>query len=55
MASSRTVELQAGEVKTVWFGVGGSVSGPAQARAELRKALDNPRQPSARSWVPASA
>ena len=36
------VSLQAGEVKTVWFGVGGSVSGPAQARAELRKALDNP-------------
>jgi hypothetical protein len=36
------VRLQAGEVKTVWFGVGGSVSGPAQARAELRKALDNP-------------
>ena len=26
----------------MWFGVGGSVSGPAQARAELRKALDNP-------------
>ena len=36
------VRLRAGEVKTVWFGVGGSVSGPAQARAELRKALDNP-------------
>jgi len=36
------VRLQAGEVKTVWFGVAGSVSGPAQARAELRKALDNP-------------
>ena len=36
------VKLRAGEVKTVWFGVGGSVSGPAQARAELRKALDNP-------------
>jgi hypothetical protein len=36
------VKLKAGEVKTVWFGVGGSTSGPAQARAELRKALDNP-------------
>jgi hypothetical protein len=36
------VKLHAGEVKTVWFAVGGSVSGPAQARAELRKALDNP-------------
>jgi hypothetical protein len=37
------VKLKAGEVKTVWFGVGGSTSGPAQARAELRKALDNPQ------------
>ena len=36
------VRLRAGEVKTVWFGVGGSVSGPAQARAALRKALENP-------------
>jgi len=36
------VKLRAGEVKTVWFGVGGSISGPAQARAELHKALDNP-------------
>ena len=29
-------------MKTVWFGVGGSTAGPAQARAELRKALGNP-------------
>ena len=36
------MKLRAGEVKTVWFGVGGSTSGPAQARAELHKALDNP-------------
>jgi hypothetical protein len=36
------VELQAGKVKTVWFGVGGSTFGPTQARAQLRKALDNP-------------
>jgi hypothetical protein len=36
------VKLQAGKVKTVWFGVGGSTSGPAQARAQLRKALDTP-------------
>jgi hypothetical protein len=36
------VKLQAGTVKTVWFGVGGSTSGPAQARAQLRKALDTP-------------
>ena len=31
-----------GEVRTVWFGVGGSTSGPADARAELRRALDDP-------------
>ena len=36
------VKLRAGKVKTVWFGVGGSTSGPTQARAQLRKALDNP-------------
>jgi hypothetical protein len=36
------VKLRAGKVKTVWFGVGGSTSGPAQARAQLRKALENP-------------
>jgi hypothetical protein len=36
------VRLRAGEVKTVWFAVGGSTSGPAEARAELRKTLDNP-------------
>jgi hypothetical protein len=36
------VKLQAGTVKTVWFAVGGSTSGPAQARAQLRKALDTP-------------
>jgi hypothetical protein len=36
------VKLKAGEVKTIWFGVGGSTSGPAQARSELNRALDNP-------------
>ena len=36
------IKLRAGKVKTVWFGVGGSTSGPTQARAELRKALGNP-------------
>jgi hypothetical protein len=36
------VKLKAGEVKTIWFGVGGSTSGPAQARSELNMALDNP-------------
>ncbi len=36
------IKLKAGAVQTVWFGVGGSTAGPAQARAELRKALSNP-------------
>ena len=36
------VKLRAGKVKTVWFGVGGSTSGPTRARAQLRKALDSP-------------
>jgi hypothetical protein len=36
------LRLKAGEVTTVWFGVGGSTSGPAEARAELQKALDDP-------------
>src|SRR5215218_387600 len=40
--SSPRLRLRAGEVKTVWFGVGGSASGPARARAELAKALANP-------------
>ena len=33
-----------GEVRTVWFGVGGSASSPADARAQLRKALDDPEE-----------
>ena len=36
------IKLKAGKVQTVWFGVGGSTEGPAEARSELRKALDNP-------------
>ena len=36
------LRLRAGEVRTVWFGVGGSASGPARARAELAKVLANP-------------
>jgi len=36
------LELKAGETRTVWFGVGGSTSGPTKARRELRKALDDP-------------
>ena len=36
------VKLKAGKVRTVWFGVGGSTEGPAEARAELRDALADP-------------
>ena len=36
------IRLRAGEVRTVWFGVGGSTSGPAEAHAELRAALLDP-------------
>ena len=43
MVSSRyRVRLRAGEVRTVWFGVGGSASSPADAREQLRRALDDP-------------
>ena len=38
------IRLKAGEVKTVWFGVGGSTSGPADARGELRKLLADPER-----------
>ncbi len=31
-------------MRTVWFGVGGSASSPADARAQLRKALDDPEK-----------
>ncbi|SDS61204.1 hypothetical protein SAMN04488543_2053 [Friedmanniella luteola] len=36
------VKLRAGQVRTVWFGVGGSTEGVADARAELRAALQDP-------------
>ncbi len=39
---SYQVKLRAGEVRTVWFGVGGSTSGINDARAELRAALADP-------------
>ena len=43
MASCPTrSELKADEIRTVWFGVGGSTSGTGKARAELRRALDDP-------------
>ncbi len=36
------VKLPAGAVRTVWFAVGGSTTGPAAARAELAAALQDP-------------
>lgn len=39
---SYRVRLQAGEVRTVWFGVGGSTEGVADARTALRAALQDP-------------
>ena len=39
---SYRVKLRAGVERTVWFGVGGSTSGAADARAELRAALADP-------------
>ena len=36
------VRLLAGEVRTVWFAVGGSASGPKDARKQLQKALADP-------------
>ena len=36
------VQLRAGQVRTVWFGVGGSASGPAEARDQLQEALADP-------------
>lgn len=36
------LKLRAGQTRTVWFGVGGSTSGPADARAELRDLLADP-------------
>ena len=38
------IRLRAGEVRTVWFGVGGSASSPDDARNQLRKALDDPEK-----------
>ena len=40
--SYRVEVCRAGVERTVWFGVGGSTSGAAQARAELRAALADP-------------
>ena len=36
------VRLRAGQVRTIWFGVGGSTAGPAEAREELAAALADP-------------
>ena len=42
------VRLRAGEVRTVWFGVGGSTRGLGAARTELRSLLDRPARSLAR-------
>ena len=42
------VTLRAGQVRTVWFGVGGSTAGPAAARAALGSVLDAPSRELAR-------
>ncbi len=39
---SYRLTLKTGVVKTIWFGVGGSRSGPADAQVELRAALADP-------------
>jgi hypothetical protein len=39
---SYRLSLKAGEVRTVWFGVGGSAAGIADARSELRALLRDP-------------
>ena len=39
---SYSIRLRAGEVRTVWFGVGGSATGVADARDELNDALRDP-------------
>ena len=38
------IRLRAGQVRTIWFGVAGSTSGPADARQELRRTLRNPER-----------
>lgn len=42
------VKLKAGQVRTVWFAVGGSIYGPAEARQELAAALHDPTRALAR-------
>ena len=37
-----SVRLRAGEVRTVWFGVGGSAEGPDEARRQLHELLADP-------------
>jgi hypothetical protein len=37
-----SVRLRAGEVRTVWFGVGGSANGPREARDQLHELLADP-------------
>jgi hypothetical protein len=37
-----SIRLRAGEVRTVWFGVGGSADGPEEARRQLHELLADP-------------
>lgn len=39
-----SVELRAGEVRTVWFGVGGSADGPDEAQKQLEELLADPAE-----------
>ncbi len=45
------VRLRAGQVRTIWFGVGGSTAGPAEAREELRRRWPTRSVPSRTSGV----
>jgi hypothetical protein len=39
---SYSIRLRAGELRTVWFGVGGSANGPREAREQLQEVLADP-------------
>ena len=48
-----SIQLRAGEVRTVWFGVGGSTAGPDEARDQLAGAPDRPGRRAGRQGGPA--
>ena len=49
-----SVRLRAGEVRTVWFGVGGSAEGPDEARRQLRGAPGRPGGRAGRQGAPSA-